>query len=111
MEISVRIGTTAEERAFPQILGVTLHIMLTLKPAGNSDSLEDTLDYAALIKQIRHIGTEKEFTLIESLAERIASVTLQHPKTEAVTVTITKKVFTGISGVGAYIYREKTSCK
>lgn len=108
MEISCRIGTTVEERAFPQILTVSIRINTSLAKAGKSDSLTDTVDYAAMIEEAKTICSKREFVLVEKVAEVIAETALKINTVTAAEVKVGKKVFPGIESVGAYIYREKS---
>lgn len=106
-ELPCRVGITAEERAFPQLLTVCLWLELPLAKAGNSDSLHDTLDYAAIIEATRSACSVGEFQLVERVAEIIAAAALKNPLLEAVRVKVGKKVFAGIKSVGACIHRQK----
>lgn len=107
MRVACRIGTTAEERAFPQILSISLRLETCLEQAAKSDSLDNTVDYASIIESIRSICQSNVFTLAESLAGKIAEEALRHPMSTAVEVRVGKKVFLDIESVGASIYRVK----
>lgn len=104
-ELRCRVGTTAEERAFPQILNVSMQLFLPLAPAGKSDSIEKTIDYAALIESVRESCSTGEFNLVERVAEIIAETALRYSLLNSVRVKVSKKVFAGIQGVGACILR------
>lgn len=107
MEILCRIGTTSDERAFPQVVWVTVRCYLALSKAGASDDLRDTADYAKIVDDIRLLTSNRTFNLAESLAQAIAEKALLQPLIQAAEVTIEKKVFNGIESVGAFIRREK----
>ncbi|MDP6599126.1 MAG: dihydroneopterin aldolase [Candidatus Poribacteria bacterium] len=57
-EIDLKIGTTNDQ--FSIVL------------AGQSDDLEQTLDYAIIVDSVIKIGTQQSFQLFESLAEAVA---------------------------------------
>ena len=107
MELLCRIGTTIEERAFPQVIIVSVRMYLALKSAGKTDSIENTIDYAETIKKIRNLAQLKTYALAEAIAEDIASLSLEAAICAAVEVEINKKVFQGIDAVGVFIRREK----
>lgn len=109
MEQPCRIGTTVAERAFPQILKVSVRLETSLSKAGKSDALVDTVDYAAVVDSIRAICNSQEFTLVERVAEMIAEAALKNPLLHGIEVKIRKRVFSGIEAVGACIYRAKSS--
>jgi dihydroneopterin aldolase len=107
MELSCRVGITPEEKAFPQILRVSIRIFLPLMKAGGTDSLQDTIDYAEVIQRVRVHTGNRIYMLVETIAEDIADLVLASPKSMVAEVEVRKKVFEGIEAVGAFIRREK----
>lgn len=84
-------GVFTEENKLGQKFIIDLTMFLDLKPAGISDSLEDTIDYAQVYEQVKHIVTGPAFQLIEALAERIADEILkQFEKVQRIIVKVTK---------------------
>jgi len=107
LEMEVRIGTTPEEKAFPQVVFISAKIFLPLARAGKTDALQETLDYAEIISKIKTHLTEKSFNLVEKVAEDTADIALHYRGVVAVWVRVAKKIFAGIEYVGAEIYRTK----
>lgn len=107
MDLSVRIGETEQERAFPQLLQLSAKLFIALKRAGKTDDMSDTVDYAACIRKVRALQ-KRRFNLVESLAERSAEILLKPSGVSRVEVTIYKRPFPGVSAIGATIYREKS---
>ncbi len=66
----------------------TLHC--SLSNPGNTDTLTDTVDYAAVVSCIVEIGTQQSFQLIEALAEKIASIILKQFAVDAVHLIVKK---------------------
>lgn len=64
----VRIGCTANERAFPQLLTFSLELGCDLARSSQSDQLTDTVDYMAVMQAINRFCSESEWKLIEKLA-------------------------------------------
>ena len=62
------------ERAKPQPLAVDLELDAQLDPAGHSDNLADTIDYAKIARRLVEIGTTQEACLLEAMAERFLAM-------------------------------------
>lgn len=106
-EAPARVGHTPAERRFPQIVRLDIHIYLPLAQASRRDRMNDTLDYAAVISKTERLLAKKKFVLIESLAEAVAAIALDHPLAHAVSVKAAKRVFANVQAVGAHIWRSK----
>lgn len=74
LEFRGRCGVTTEERAKPQQLAVDLELDCRIGPAGRSDNLAQTIDYAAVARRIVDIGTAQEACLLETLADSFLSM-------------------------------------
>jgi dihydroneopterin aldolase len=107
IEIPCRVGTTADERAFPQILTLSFRVELPLSKPGETDDLKHTIDYTHLIQAIKTAIEKRTFNLVETVAETAASLILENPMARATEVAVDKKVFAGIDSVGVFIRREK----
>lgn len=66
------IGVKPSERLKPQEILVDLSLSLDLSKAGNTDNLEDTVDYDALARDITAFIEKSQFNLIEKLAYEAA---------------------------------------
>ncbi len=106
LEALCRIGCTAEERAFPQIVTVDVNIFLPLDKSAQSSQLSDTVDYANVTDGIKNLLLKDEFKLLETAAERIAAFILKDEKTNRVTVRLHKKVFSDVKATGVFIQRD-----
>jgi dihydroneopterin aldolase len=69
-------GVNPEEQETPQRFEVDVELLVDLAPAGRSDDLADTLDYARVYETCRQIVESTHFNLIEALAEDIAQAIL-----------------------------------
>ncbi len=91
-ELLVRcvLGVDDEERREAQdvLISVTLHA--DLRRAGQTDRLEDTIDYRRLKKQILSAAEGSRYRLIEALAERVATLSLGHAGVRRVDVLVEK---------------------
>lgn len=84
------IGIYPEERREKQDIVINIEMHADLRKAGRTDNLEDTVDYKSVKKAVLKLVEGSGFELIESLAERIADIALDHDKVQRVVVTIDK---------------------
>jgi 7,8-dihydroneopterin aldolase/epimerase/oxygenase len=90
LRLSGICGALPEERVRPQPLEVDLDVVADLRPAGRSDDLADTVDYAALVAAVEQVVLDGRPVLLERLAERIAEAVLVDPRVQQVTVSMRK---------------------
>jgi dihydroneopterin aldolase len=83
-------GALPEEQERVQPLEVDLDVVLDLRQPGESDALDDTVDYGLLCALVERVITTERFTLLERLATRIAEVTLDDERVDSVTVSVRK---------------------
>lgn len=98
LRFQARHGVLAKEKIYPQTFEVDLVMEVELKEAGQSDDLQDTMDYSAIYQNVKEIVEETSFNLIEALAELIATRILEHQQVQKVTVTV-KKLRPPIEGI------------
>jgi dihydroneopterin aldolase len=90
LEVLGTHGVLPEEQTRAQPFGVDLELEVDLGPAGASDDLADTIDYAAVIAVTVRIVETERFQLLERLATRIAEACREDERVTAVTVTLRK---------------------
>jgi len=83
-------GVLPEEQARAQPFGVDLELEVDLGPAGASDDLADTIDYAAVFTLVAGIVEDRSFRLIEALAGTIADAVLESTAASGVVVRVRK---------------------
>lgn len=84
-------GAFAEENVLGQWFRVDLSIALDLAPAGISDALTDTYNYAEAVKDVQQLIQQMPYQLVESLASEIAKVVLlSDDRLSEITVKLTK---------------------
>lgn len=83
-------GALPHERTVPQEFQVDVEILTDLKPAGVSDRLTDTVDYALIARRVRQVMEGESRQLLEALAESIAESLLSLGPTAAVRVRVKK---------------------
>ena len=70
-----KIGCTAEERAWPQLLTIDIQVWFSMENSIKSDSLHDTVDYVAMIGLVESLAGEYEWSLVEKLSADIGKST------------------------------------
>jgi len=86
-----RHGTLQAEQELGQPFVVSIELHLDLRSAGTSDDLTKTVDYSEVHRIAHDILEGPPVQLTETLAERIATTTLdEHPEVEAVKVKVAK---------------------
>lgn len=83
-------GALPEEQVLGQWFEVDLTLWLDLSQAGQSDRLEDTLDYRAVISNVQTLIKTSKFALLEKLATAIAESILGFDRVSQVEVRLTK---------------------
>ncbi|MGH9297086.1 MAG: dihydroneopterin aldolase [Acidimicrobiales bacterium] len=90
LTVVARHGVLEEEHERPQPFEIDVVIEADLAEAARSDDLTHTVDYGKVTGNVVAVATGEHFQLLETLADRIASVVLREEKAEAVTVTVRK---------------------
>ena len=78
------------ERRDGQVVRVDLVLGLDTRPAARSDDLQDTVDYGTLVATVKKAVESDPVDLIETLAERIATVCLADRRVQWSEVTVHK---------------------
>lgn len=93
----------SEENNLGQKFFIDAELYADLHPAGESDDVEQAVNYAEVYEVIKEICENKEFDLIEALAENIAQTILeQFALVEEVTIKV-KKPEAPVAGVFDYV--------
>ncbi len=74
LEFQGSCGVTLEERQFPQPIAVDVELDCDIAAASATDDVEKTVDYASVAQRIVELGTKEHCCLLETLAERFASM-------------------------------------
>ena len=85
-----RHGATPEEQAAEQQFIVDLEMTMDLSPAGYSDELADTADYAQAYETVRAVFEGPSHALLESLAEESAQRLLDELPIDRVRIRVHK---------------------
>ena len=90
LEVFFHVGITAEERAKPQRLLITVEMGHDFKAAAARDNLAETIDYAAVSERLLRFGDGCHWELIETLAVDLAAMVLDEFSPKKVLVEVKK---------------------
>jgi len=104
-------GDIEAERALGGRIEVDVEVRADLSAAGRSDALDDTLDYVRCFQLVRDIVENRQYHLLEALAEAIAGVLLEqrHARGVRVRVAKTPPVRGGFERFAVVIERERAT--
>ncbi|KAF8088872.1 hypothetical protein N665_0528s0030 [Sinapis alba] len=105
-------GAIPEENTLGQMFLVDIDAWVSLKKAGLSDNLDDTISYVDIFSIAKEIVEGTPLNLLEAVAERIASRTLdKFPQVTAVQVKLCKPnvalIKNTIDYLGVEIFRQQ----
>lgn len=104
-------GLFKEEKKLGQRFLVDVELFTSLKKAGTTDHMNDSIDYGKAYEKIKGIVEGEAKNLIEAVAEDIANELLQSFSTlQACSVTVTKPdppINGHYDSVAVQIYRER----
>jgi D-erythro-7,8-dihydroneopterin triphosphate epimerase len=84
------VGIYPEERTNKQDVVINVEIWCDLRKAGESDQIEDTVNYKFVKKRIVSLVENSDYLLIERMAGNVADLCLEEPGVEQVKVTVDK---------------------
>lgn len=108
LRIETIIGVYDWERKIKQTVVLDLEMASDIRKAAASDDIADTLDYKSVAKRLIAYVEQSEFQLVETLAERIASIVLEEFSVPWLRLTLNKQgAVRGARDVGVIIERGK----
>jgi len=90
LRLKAWIGLYRHERIAPQTIAIDLEIDLPDDKVFKTGKVVDTIDYGVVVRRVKDLLAEERFGLVESLAERIASLILEGFRAPRVKVSIAK---------------------
>ena len=107
LKLQCRVGVPAEERKRPQTIELDVDLVKDLRPAGGSDNVAKTVDYAAVAAALQKHVQKREYKLLERLVEDLAADILNRFEVDLVRIQARKKVLKETDWTGVEIVREK----
>lgn len=88
--VKITVGIYAWERIVPQLVQLDLEIGIPGAHASQSDTIDDTIDYAKVVQRIEDSLCDNKLQLLEKLAEHIAQIIIGEFRAPWVKVSVTK---------------------
>lgn len=107
LAVEALIGVPDEERAAPQTLHLTLHLVPEGPFAGMADDLARTVDYQAVAERVEELAGARPRKLIETLASEVAATVLDEFPVREVRVEIEKRILPRTDCVAVRTVRKK----
>jgi len=108
LKVETVIGIWDWERKIRQRVTIDLEMGADVAHAAKTDSIEDTLNYKAVVKRVQQFVADAEFQLVETLAEKIAEVVLTEFAVPWIQVSVSKPgAIRGARDVGVLIRRPR----
>jgi len=90
LDVFTRVGVPEEERANPQRLAVNISLWPYQQTTDLVDHIEGTVNYSAVAEETKNFLRDQSVSLIETLAERLASHLLKSFPIQKVTIELRK---------------------
>ena len=106
LRIETRIGVYEWERHESQTIQLDLEVGLPGQHSSRSDRLDDTIDYAAIVRCVESLFHSQRFSLLEQAAETVAETIRRDFNAPWVKVAIAKLApLRGVKRLGVVIER------
>jgi len=90
LDVFARVGVPEEERANPQRLTVSISFWPWQQTSDLTDQIERTVNYSTVAEETKNFFRDQSVSLIETLAERLASHLLKSFPIQKVTIELRK---------------------
>jgi dihydroneopterin aldolase len=108
VKVQTKLGVPEWERMTPQTIILDIEIGYDLSKACQSDDVDDTIDYGAVVNRVRETLQENSFQLVEKLAEHLCQLILKEFNALSVKIKVAKPtVLPGLKALGVAIARNK----
>lgn len=108
--LEASIGIHPHEHGARQRVRINVDLGVAEGSGPMADRLEHVLDYEALANRVREVATARHINLVETLAERIASVCLVDERVIVARIRVEKlDVFADMGSVGVEVERPRAA--
>ena len=107
VKVQTKLGVPEWERMTPQTIILDIEIGYDLSRACQSDDVNDTIDYGAVVNRVRDTLQENSFQLVEKLAEHLCQLILKEFNALNVKIKVAKPtILPGLKALGVIIERK-----
>lgn len=90
LRVRSEVGISPHERGKLQELTINIHLRTSIKKAGESDCVEDTINYRTITKDVLFHVENKKYNLVEAVATDVARICVVRHDVQSVKVTVHK---------------------
>ena len=90
LDVFTRVGVPEEERANPQRLTISISFWPYQQTSDLTDHIESTVNYSTVAEETKNFLRDQSVSLIETLAERLASHLLRNFPIQKLTIELRK---------------------
>jgi FolB domain-containing protein len=105
--VPCKVGVTEEERLKKQNIIVDIEVFCDISNAGITDDLSKSISYSEIQEKTTNFVSNREFKLLESVAEGVASLILKNSLTSKVIVSVKKEKYANEPIMGIEISRNQ----
>ena len=110
LEVSARIGVPEEERAKPQRLTVSISFWPRQQACDLQDNIAEAVNYSAVAEETKSFISNQSVSLIETLADRVATHLLKTFPIQKVVVEVRKFALQDAKHVSVNLTRTVSVC-
>ena len=108
LELTTIVGVHAWEQHVPRPLLIDVELDCDIRPAASSDHLRDAINYKSVCDAISAVVKERNFRLIETLAEAIARDLMMRFPVQALRIRVSKPgAVPGVGNIAVRIERRR----
>lgn len=108
VKVETKLGVPDWERMVAQTIILDLEIAMPHSRGCQTDSIEDTIDYGAVVARVRKTLNENSFKLVEALAEHICQMVVTEFSAPWVKIRVAKPgILPNVKALGVVIERGK----
>ena len=106
VKIQTKLGVPEWERMAPQTIVLDIEIAMPNSKSCETDDIQDTIDYGAIVNRMRETLATKSFQLVEALAEHLCQLIMQEFGAPWVKIRVAKPgILPGVKALGVVIER------
>ena len=106
VKVQTKLRVPEWERMTAQTIILDIEIGYDLSQACQSDDVNDTIDYGAVVSRVRETLQENSFQLVEKLAEHLCQLILKEFNALSVKIKVAKPtILPGLKALGVMIER------
>ena len=108
IKVQTKLGVPDWERMVAQTIMLDLEIAMPHSRGCQTDSIDDTIDYGAVVARIRKTLNDNSFKLVEALAEHVCQLVLTEFGAPWVKIKVAKPgILPNLKALGVVIERGK----